>query len=230
MPAYCRDFRCSADKCSDCCCIGWEIDIDEKTASFYKTVGGELGEKLRAGISCDDGYSFILNNERCPFLNDDNLCEIILKLGEDKLSQICTDHPRYYEWFSGIKEGGVGMCCEEAARLVLEKGRTAEYWESEVPDEACEDYDVELYACLFGARERLFSLLRDSSVPLALAVSGILNYAEELQERIDNGDLSAPEITAGEAVSGIPDYKEMLCIFGSLEPIDEKWKPYISVF
>lgn len=35
--------------------------------------------------------------ERCPLLNDCNLCEVLLHLGEDKMAQICTDHPRYYE-------------------------------------------------------------------------------------------------------------------------------------
>ena len=82
-PDYCRKFRCIADKCGDNCCIGWEIDIDEKTAEYYEKVGGEFGEKLRKNIS---GNSFVLGeNERCPFLNDCNLCEIFINLGEDKL-------------------------------------------------------------------------------------------------------------------------------------------------
>lgn len=57
--------------------------------------------------------------ERCPLLNDCNLCEVLLHLGEDKMAQICTDHPRYYEWFSDGREDGLGLCCEAAAELIL---------------------------------------------------------------------------------------------------------------
>ena len=35
MPRFFADFACIADKCTDSCCIGWEIDIDEETAKAY---------------------------------------------------------------------------------------------------------------------------------------------------------------------------------------------------
>ncbi len=228
MPAYCREFKCIADKCSDSCCIGWEIDIDEKTADFYKNAGGKLGEKLRASIRDEEGCSFILENERCPFLDENNLCEIILNMGEDKLSQICTDHPRYYEWFYDVKEGGIGMCCEEAARIILEKGDEEGYWDREISDESCDEYDDELYDCLYEAREKLFSYLRDGNVSVASAVSGILAFSEELQDKLDNGDYTVSEIENNSVIIGKPDCNAMLDIFGSLEPIDEKWKPYVD--
>ena len=31
VPDYYSEFSCIADKCSDNCCIGWEIDIDENS-------------------------------------------------------------------------------------------------------------------------------------------------------------------------------------------------------
>ena len=228
MPAYCREFKCIADKCSDSCCIGWEIDIDEKTADFYKNAGGKLGEKLRASIRNENGCSFILENERCPFLDENNLCEIILNMGEDKLSQICTDHPRYYEWFYNVKEGGIGMCCEEAARIILEKGDEEGYWDREISDESCDEYDDELYDCLYEVREKLFSYLRNGNISVASAVSGILAFAEELQDKLDNGDYTVSEIENNSVIIGKPDCNAMLDILGSLEPIDEKWKPYVE--
>lgn len=230
LPDYCGEFRCSAGKCSDSCCIGWEIDVDDKTADYYMSVGGQFGERLRNGISHNDVYSFALRNERCPFLNSDNLCDIILNLGEDKLCHICAEHPRYYEWFGVVKEGGVGLCCEEAARLVLEKGMTEGYIEREIPDEDCEDYDNELYNFLFEAREKIFALFRDKSIALAECTARVLSYADEIQELIDNYDYeSVPDIE--EAViseKAEPDVKAMLEIFSGLEPIDEKWKPFVA--
>ena len=229
LPDYCGEFRCSAGKCSDSCCIGWEIDIDDKTADYYMSLDGQFGERFKKGISHNDVYSFALQNERCPFLNEDNLCDIILNLGEDKLCHICAEHPRYYEWFSGVKEGGVGLCCEEAARLVLEKGMAEGYIEREIPNEDCEEYEEELYAFLFEAREKIFSLFRNKSVPFADCVIRVLAYADKIQEQLDNYSYGeAPEIAAvTEYKKSVPDVRTMLEIFGALEPIDEKWKPFV---
>ena len=51
-------------------------------------------------------------DDRCPFLNQDNLCEIYIHLGEQALCEICDQHPRFHEWFGDYKESGLGLCCE----------------------------------------------------------------------------------------------------------------------
>ena len=124
-PAYYKAFRCIGSDCTENCCIGWEIDVDEDSLAYYETVPGDFGERLRASIAPADAQTgepahFRLDaEERCPLLNDCNLCEVLLHLGEDKMAQICTDHPRYYEWFSDGREDGLGLCCEAAAELIL---------------------------------------------------------------------------------------------------------------
>ena len=228
MPGYCRDFICSADKCSDNCCIGWEIDIDEKTAEYYMSVEGEFGKRLKNGITSGDCYSFILNNGRCPFLNERNLCDIILNLGEDKLCHICNEHPRYYEWFDGVIEGGVGLCCEEAAKLILTRGGEAGFFEKETDYEKCDEYDSELFDYLCDARERITGILRDGK-SLKDDVSEILAFAADVQDCIDNGGiLDMPGERKCVSASGKADTSAMLAVFSSLEPIDEKWRPYID--
>ena len=73
VPNYYKKFHCIANNCTDCCCIGWEIDIDNKTANFYESVSNQFGKKLKANILWDKQKSFILDkNERCPFLNNKN--------------------------------------------------------------------------------------------------------------------------------------------------------------
>ncbi len=229
MPSYCRDFRCSAGECSDSCCIGWEIDIDDKTAGYYMDVKGEFGEKLRNNIQKGSPCSFILQNERCPFLNENNLCEIILNIGEDKLCHICDHHPRYYEWFDGIKEGGVGLCCEEAAMLIIERGNETGYWDREVPDEDCDGYDDELYDFLASVREKIKAYLLDNSRLVRTTISSVLRYAEEIQYLLDNEvPEETPEIKEYTYPSACPSVTELLEALEGLEPIDEKWKPYIS--
>ena len=121
VPNYYSKFKCIADKCKHTCCVGWEIDIDEKSFDFYKTVGGEIGKKLKNNISIEDGAAhFILGErERCPFLLKNGLCELFINLGEDKLCDICTMHPRFVNYLSDREEIGLGLTCEEAARLIL---------------------------------------------------------------------------------------------------------------
>lgn len=122
-PDYYKDFKCIADKCRHNCCIGWEIDIDKDTDMFYKSYKGPLSEKFRNDI-CREGdtsYFILKENERCPFLNSNNLCDIIIETGKNHLCTICREHPRFHNELPSRLESGLGMCCEEAARLILTK-------------------------------------------------------------------------------------------------------------
>ncbi len=121
FPKYYDNFECIGGKCPDNCCIGWEIDVDNKTVSKYKTGKLPIFKEAVSGIVCEDGvYHFSLDrNERCPMLTDDGWCKIITHAGEDSLCRICKEHPRFYNTNYNIKEGGVGACCHSAALLIL---------------------------------------------------------------------------------------------------------------
>lgn len=121
VPAYFPAFTCIAGACKHSCCVGWEIDIDKESAARYRAVSGIFGEKLRQNMTeTDEAVHFALSADgRCPFLTKENLCEIYKELGEDALCQICTDHPRYRNFYSFGIEMGLGLCCEAAARLIL---------------------------------------------------------------------------------------------------------------
>ena len=121
-PDYYPNFRCIAGACKHSCCIGWEIDIDQDSLAKYKSLPGPLGERLQHNISKDDPPHFVLGEgERCPFLNENNLCDLILAGGEQLLCQICDDHPRFRNFLPGYTEIGLGLCCEGAAALILEQ-------------------------------------------------------------------------------------------------------------
>ena len=173
-PNYYKDFHCIADKCRHSCCIGWEIDIDPETMSKYNSVCGEFGTRLKCGIKNENGIdSFILGeNERCPFLNQKGLCDIITELGEDHLSQICTDHPRFRNFFSDREELGLGLCCEEACRIILSKKEKTVLEIIEDDGEDIELYDDEKVILAF--RERLFDLVQDRSQSIEKRIDSIL--------------------------------------------------------
>ena len=120
-PSYYPQFHCIAEKCRHNCCIGWEIDINPAALRRYDGMRGDLGDRLRASIARDEhGAHFILDeNERCPLLNKNGLCDLITQAGEKALCQICRDHPRFRLRLQDREETGLGLCCEEACRLIL---------------------------------------------------------------------------------------------------------------
>lgn len=119
VPNYYEKFRCIADKCRHSCCIGWEIDIDADTMELYSSLEGELADKIRENITGETPHFVLRENDRCPFLTANGLCEIISCYGEDALCDICYLHPRFQNDYETFTETGLGMCCEEASRIIL---------------------------------------------------------------------------------------------------------------
>ncbi|MBQ3133921.1 MAG: flagellin lysine-N-methylase [Clostridia bacterium] len=116
-PQYTTAFRCIASRCRHSCCVGWEIEVDAAAQARYAAVDGPIRERLATHIV--DGQFALTPDERCPFLNENGLCDIITELGEAALCQICADHPRFRHFYTDRVEEGLGLCCEEAARLLL---------------------------------------------------------------------------------------------------------------
>lgn len=119
FPNYYQKFKCIADKCKHSCCIGWEIDIDEDTMDLYNTLDGEFAERIRASIEGEAPHFVLDEGERCPFLNQSGLCDIICELGEGAICDICYLHPRFSNFYEDFTETGLGLACEEAARIIL---------------------------------------------------------------------------------------------------------------
>lgn len=155
FPDYYKEFKCTAQNCKHNCCIGWEIDIDPCTAEYYKSLKGDFGEKIRSNIQWSAQPFFKLTeNERCPFLNKNNLCDIIINLGEEHICSICTDHPRFRNELPHRIETGLGLSCEAAAKLIL--GRTAPMTLQISGSESCDDEII----CL---RDKVILLLQNRS-------------------------------------------------------------------
>ena len=160
-PDFYGEFQCIADKCVHSCCLGWEIGIDGDTAALYEGLPGELGEELRQKMCREPEPHFCLTEEeRCPFLNERGLCRLILGFGEDVLCDICREHPRFYNDFPERQEAGLGLCCEEATRLLLAGEDPLELVCER--DETGEGEEPELIAL----RGKLFAILSDSDLPM----------------------------------------------------------------
>ena len=170
VPDYYNDFHCTASACRHSCCIGWEIDIDRKTYRRYLKEKGPLKEKLQYSIFYDPRHPrqlphFILQkNKRCPFLDSGNLCEIYQQMGKDSLCQICSDHPRFRNYWEDRIEVGLGMSCEEAARIILSQTRKTRLvlYCSDGPKQ---DISAE-QKTLRELRDHLIVILQDRTVPM----------------------------------------------------------------
>ena len=165
VPDYYKKFTCIADRCRHSCCIGWEIDIDPETYEKYKKVPGKFGDRLRAGISCGDVPCFKLGEgDRCAFLNDRGLCDIILSLGENALCGICADHPRFRNFFYDRTEMGLGLTCEEAARIILGQAEPVFLVTAEDDGNDLPDPDDEMF---FSERDHVIEVLQDRGISLS---------------------------------------------------------------
>lgn len=208
-PDYYPLFSCTAGACRHSCCIGWEIDIDEATLAAYSGITDEFGERLKNGIQkTPDGARFSLDcQNRCVFLNENGLCDIITQLGEGALCQICADHPRFRNFFSNTTEIGLGLTCEEAARLILTRNEpirliVLENDNQEPLEENAEEKAIRLI------RNRMLTIVNDSTVPLEKKLKDILKAAG-----------------AKEADKSLNDFVRL---YASLECLDEKWKALLK--
>ncbi|MBP7059977.1 MAG: flagellin lysine-N-methylase [Lachnospiraceae bacterium] len=118
-PNYYSKFECIGGKCSDTCCAGWEVDVDDDTAEMYRSIPLPIGDRLRDRLRGSEGtYHFELaGNKRCPFLNEDNLCDLILSLGNGGMCVTCTEYPRFYADTPIYEQVDLTLSCPEAARI-----------------------------------------------------------------------------------------------------------------
>ncbi len=148
-PSYYRDFKCIADKCLHTCCVGWEIDVDpDSLARFSK-----YPDVMRHVEPGDPAQIRLLDGEKCPFLNENGLCDMIIRYGEKMLCSICADHPRFKNFWSDRVEIGLGLVCEEAGRLILSQKEPLSLVLLSDDGGNEEPSDAEKY--LFGVRDEL---------------------------------------------------------------------------
>ena len=195
VPDYYKDFKCIADKCEDTCCAGWEVDVDDDSYEYYKTVTGPFGDRIKSVMvppTEEEEACFTLNNGRCPFLNDNNLCDLYTELGEDKLCDTCTNYPRFIEEYGSLREIGIALSCKTAGELILKSDKkvTFELTENDEMVSTYNDIDPELYMMLMASRKTAFDIAQNRDFDIVMRYCLVLEYAKDIQDMIDKGTLS----------------------------------------
>ncbi len=190
-PTYYDEFRCIGGECPHTCCGGWQIMIDEDTLEHYRQMPGADGEWIRQQVNWEEGC-FNQKDGRCACLDDDGLCRILLRTGnESDWCHTCRTYPRHIEEFEGVREISLGLSCPEAARIILERTEpvTFEMREDDEPDEEYEDFDYLLYTKLVDARRELIALAQDRRRPVELRLALVWEYGDRLQAQYDRGEV-----------------------------------------
>ncbi len=187
-PDYYDCFRCAAGECPDSCCKEWEVEIDDASARFYRTLPGTLGDRLREVMRTADGKtSMSIIDGRCPMWRSDGLCRIQAELGESALCETCRMFPRLTHDYGDFAELGLELSCPEAAKLIL-NAPLAPLMVDTRPDGGTPGYDVEAMASLKASREVMLSILSDESHSVGESLALGLLYGCQAQSELDGGE------------------------------------------
>lgn len=187
-PDYFDQFRCVPGKaCPDSCCIRWQIVVDPETLQKYKKLDGELGRRMAEKIDFHTGKITPHGcDRRCEFLNEDNLCDIVLELGEDYLCETCHTHPRHEEVYPNVRERSLALTCPIVCKQLLTRQEPVQILHDTVDGKKEHDrfFDWKLFQILLRTRDGLLHVARNREASIAERMITVLGLGHDVESRI----------------------------------------------
>ena len=189
VPEYYDEFSCIASRCKDSCCAGWEIDIDDESYEYYRSVEGSFGDRLRESmfVAEDDGYRFKLKGpKRCAMLNDNNLCDLYTALGEEALCEVCTEYPRFSLVYGQVEQKALSLSCEEVGRILFGRTEPEQLIDIELPGD-CEDdeEDPQYVAFMEWVQKEAVAILQNRELSITERTREFLAWCDRVQTIIN---------------------------------------------
>lgn len=190
IPKYMLTFKCIGPECVDTCCAGWDINIDEDTYEKYINSTGKLKElvhgKIRENRNSSDylnkGFMILKENNKCPFLNDNLLCDIHGGVGEENLCITCKRFPRVYNIVDGVYEkSGLPSCPEICTKALLNKDKMEFIEIEEVVDESAIEIRRIIDTEIFEGSDSLLQYFWDIRVN---SINIMQNRSFSIEERL----------------------------------------------
>jgi len=235
FPNYYKEFSCIADKCEATCCAGWQIVVDEESLKKYEEVTGEFQQRIRDGVDFKEGVFYQRKGKRCAFLNEQNLCDMYIALGEDSFCETCRRYPRHIEEFENVREFTLSASCPEVAGILLSQKEPVQFYEVEVeaPEEEFDDFDPVVYEKLLEARGEMVKLLQNRTIPIKERATALWDFIQVFQDGMDAGTLFAEEDVYEHLVPRNPQtsYEEAKALFAllyNLEFLAEDWEGILA--
>ncbi len=120
-PTYVKDFKCDGKACGSRCCRDWRILLDEETRQKYLTLPDR--EEIFQHVDEAAQVFKMQSSGACPFLDENFLCKLQLKHGEEFLTAVCQSFPRVtYKLGEEIFMQAMTLTCPVAAILILLRG------------------------------------------------------------------------------------------------------------
>lgn len=252
VPEYYDEFSCIASRCKDSCCAGWEIDIDDESYEYYRSVEGPFGDRLRESmfVAEDGGYRFKLKGpKRCAMLNDNNLCDLYTALGEEALCEVCTEYPRFSLVYGQVEQKALSLSCEEVGRILFGRTEPEQLIDIELPGD-CEDdeEDPQYVAFMEWVQKEAVAILQNRELSITERTREFLAWCDRVQTIINysqaKDDLSILEAWKNQDADreireweqkniegkekparnlSYEDFCDRFEIFLDMEEIDEEW-------
>lgn len=213
-PSFYKNFKCIAGACPDSCCQGWEVDADEDSLAYYKTLSGSLRARIDSVLDKDEFGNTIFrlaDKKRCPFLNQDNLCDMHIAIGGEHTPYTCRTFPRFINDFGGTREMGISFSCPIASDIMWNLTEDFDFVSeinSQLP--SLNEIDAELYFKLLSYRKEAYSIVQDRKLEINKRLIRLLDYAAKIQRELDDYKEYASE-------TGFFD------IFNHPEVINQEW-------
>lgn len=159
-PVYVREFKCDGKACDSRCCRDWKIYVDEDTRQKYLSLPDGDREDFFRHVTDEQALRPTASGA-CPFLNDDNLCDLQLARGEEFLPAVCQSFPRVtYKLDAETYLQAMTLTCPVAAIEILLRNEpiTFEFADDEVKTRLMFDFTDKLSRPV----EEFFTVQRDA--------------------------------------------------------------------
>lgn len=221
-PTFYKTFKCIAGDCPDSCCQGWEVDADSDSLEYYKTLDNSLDIKKRIDsvLSKDefDNTIFTLaQKKRCPFLNEENLCDMHIAIGGEHTPYTCRTFPRFIYDFGATREIGISFSCPVASDMIY---NTESFdFETDVNSDlpTLNDIDAEKYFLLYKVRTEAYKIAKDKNKSIRERLNDLLDLGVLLQEKLFPYDEGGDDIA-------------FFDVFKNPELINPEWKEKVENF
>lgn len=221
-PTFYKNFKCIAGDCPDSCCQGWEVDADSDSLEYYKTLDNslEIKKRIDSVLSKDEFDNTIFTlapKKRCPFLNDENLCDMHIAIGGEHTPYTCRTFPRFIYDFGATREIGISFSCPVASDMMY---NTESFdFETEVNSDlpTLNDIDAEKYFLLYKGRAEAYKIAKDKSKSIRERLNDLLDLGVLLQEKLLPYDEGGDDIA-------------FFDVFKNPELINPEWKEKVENF
>ena len=221
-PTFYKNFKCIAGDCPDSCCLGWEVDADSDSLEYYKSLDNslEIKKRIDSVLSKDEFDNTIFTlapKKRCPFLNDENLCDMHIAIGGEHTPYTCRTFPRFIYDFGATREIGISFSCPVASDMMY---NTESFdFETEVNSDlpTLNDIDAEKYFLLYKGRAEAYKIAKDKNKSIRERLNDLLDLGVLLQEKLFPYDEGGDDIA-------------FFDVFKNPELINPEWKEKVENF